>query len=96
VAEGSQGIALYQKALQEQTPYDLVLVDLLIPEGIGGRKMTEEILKLNPKVKVIVMSGYSADPVIARYWEYGFKAALAKPFSLEQLRQKLDEVHNNG
>jgi DNA-binding NarL/FixJ family response regulator len=48
---------LYQKALSEQKPFDLVIVDLKIPGTMDGRRTMQELLKIDPSVKAIVSSG---------------------------------------
>jgi len=53
--------------------------------GPGGREAIRELLKLNPDVKAVLFSGYADDPVMSNYEEYGFRAALAKPFKRASL-----------
>lgn len=67
-------------------------MDLTIPDGLSGKDAIQEILKIDPAAKVIVSSGYSKDPVMANYQQYGFKAAIAKPFLLAELNKALTDV----
>jgi len=62
-------------------------MDLTIPGGMGGKIAVKEILKLNPAAKVIVASGYSNDPVVANFRDYGFVAALSKPIKMDALNK---------
>ena len=71
---------------------DIIIMDLTIPGGMGGKEAVQEILKINPKAKVVVASGYSNDPVMAHYQEYGFKASIAKPFRMAELSKIINTV----
>ncbi|MCW5212002.1 response regulator, partial [Desulfobulbus sp. TB] len=70
-----------------------VILDLTIPGGMGGKETAQKILQLDPEAKLIVASGYSNDPVMAEYSEYGFRAAVAKPFTLNELRKAIIAAH---
>ena len=85
--EGQVAVQLYGKAQQEGHPFDVVIMDLVIPGGMGGQEAVKEILQLNPEARVIVSSGYSSDPVMAHFRQYGFCEALAKPYKNEEVRQ---------
>lgn len=79
-AEGSETLRLYQDAMQEGRPYDLVILDLSIPNGMGGVRTMEKLRQMDPEVLAIVSSGYSDDPVMAKPAAYGFAAVLPKPY----------------
>ncbi len=79
-AEGSETLRLYQDSLQEGRPYDLVILDLSIPNGMGGVRTMERLRQMDPEVLAIVSSGYSDDPVMAKPAAYGFAAVLPKPY----------------
>lgn len=64
---------------------DAVILDLTIPDGVGGKETAEEIRKFNKDIKLIVSSGYSNDPVMSRYKQFGFDDVLMKPYKLEQI-----------
>jgi CheY-like chemotaxis protein len=89
---GEQAIGLYKQSLDEGKPFDCIIMDLTIPGGIGGKEAIDEILKLNPHAKVIVSSGYSADPVMANFTDYGFKGALPKPFTFQGMYEEVSRV----
>jgi len=64
---------------------DAVILDLTIPDGVGGKETAEKIREFNKNIKLIVSSGYSNDPVMSRYKEFGFDDVLVKPYKLEQI-----------
>lgn len=86
---GLDAIAAYRKALEKGKPYDAVLMDLTIPGGMGGREAMQELLKIDPNVKAVVSSGYSNNPVMSNYRDYGFKGVLQKPYLLKDLRKMI-------
>ncbi|WP_407311993.1 response regulator [Desulfosporosinus sp. SB140] len=83
--DGEEAILLYREASERGEPYDAVIFDLTIPGGAGGRQALAEIIKIDPHVKAIASSGYCNDTIMTDFKKYGFKAALPKPFCLEEL-----------
>ncbi|MDA8223102.1 MAG: ATP-binding protein [Desulfitobacterium hafniense] len=88
-ADGEEAILLYKEASERGEPYDAVIFDLTVPGGAGGRQALAEIIKIDPQVKAITSSGYCNDAIMTDFKKYGFKAALPKPFSLEELSRVL-------
>lgn len=91
-AEGATLIELYKRNLSLGRPYDAIIVDLTVPGGIGGREALQELLKIDPRVKAIVSTGYSNDPVVAQFSRYGFKGAVSKPYGAAELHAVLRAV----
>ncbi|MCI5126766.1 MAG: response regulator, partial [Candidatus Electrothrix sp. AR5] len=89
VRDGAEAISTYLEMQDSDNPVDLVILDLTIPGGMGGKETAQKLLQLDPEAKLIVASGYSNDPVMAEYSEYGFRAAVAKPFTLKELRKAI-------
>ena len=85
VSDGDEAVEAYKKSLEASEPFDLVILDLTVKGGPGGREAIRELLKLNPDVKAVVFSGYADDPVMSNCEEYGFRASLAKPFQMASL-----------
>lgn len=83
--EGSETVQRYQEALQKGSRFDLVVLDLAIPNGMGGLRTMEKLRAMDPKVLAIVSSGYSDDPVMAQPAAYGFAAVLPKPYEPVEL-----------
>jgi PAS domain S-box-containing protein len=89
--DSEETIQLYKKAM-DKNPIDLTIMDLTIPGGTGGKETVQEILVINPEAKVIVSSGYSNDPVMSNYKEYGFYSAIAKPFQFIEMKRLIRQV----
>ncbi len=90
--DGENAIALYKEALEENEPFDAVIMDLTVPGGMGGETAIKKLLELDPDVKAIVFSGYATDPIIANYKRYGFKGYVTKPFRPADLANTLKKV----
>ena len=88
---GVETIEKYKKLLSSKNPYSLIIMDLTIPGGLGGKETIKSLLKIDPKVKVIVSSGYSNDPILSNYQDYGFVDVLSKPYTIENLKQVLSK-----
>jgi len=89
---GEDAVLLYKAALQSGTPFSMVIMDLTIPGGMGGKEAAKLILGIDPEARLIVSSGYSNDPVISDYKRYGFCEAVTKPYKIQQLAQVLGEI----
>jgi PAS domain S-box-containing protein len=89
---GTEAIDLYRRSFDMDKPFDLVILDLTIPGGIGGREVIQELLKLDPGVTAIVSSGYSTDRVMADHAKYGFKGVISKPYRLEELSDTIRRI----
>lgn len=96
VADGIAAVELYKKAMEEGAPFDVVIMDLTVPGGMGGKETIQRLLEIDPTVSAIVSSGYAHDPIMANYTEYGFKGVVPKPFTLQQLSSVLHKVMNGS
>lgn len=92
VPNGMEALTCYQEAQQNEQPFDVVIMDLTIPGGMGGKEAITQLLKLDPQAKVIVSSGYSADSITSNYRRFGFSAAVTKPYKLEDLTRTINEL----
>lgn len=90
--DGEQALEAYKKALADNRRYDVVIMDLVIPGGMGGRETIQHLLKLDPNACAVVSSGYSNDPIMADYRKYGFAGAVAKPYKNEELRSVVQKL----
>lgn len=89
---GEKAIEKYRESLAKSAAYDVIIMDLTVPGSMGGVQAVREILEINPKAKVIVSSGYSNDPVMSHYREYGFKGVIAKPYKIEEIIKVINDV----
>ena len=90
--DGAEAIEMYKAAQESEKPYDAVILDLTVPGGMGGKEAINKLLELDPEVTAIVSSGYSDDPVLANFQEYGFKGMMPKPFESLSLGKVLHDV----
>ena len=94
-SHGKEAIEIYKKAMSTSNKFDVVIMDLTIPGGVGGQEAVKQILSLDPQARAIVSSGYSSGSVISNYAAYGFKGVIEKPYTLATLRKTLNEVLND-
>ncbi len=87
--DGAAAVALFAQARDAGNPFTLVVLDLTIPGGMGGKEVIGHIRRLDPVVWAIVSSGYSNDPVMAEYVAHGFNAVVAKPYRVAELCRAL-------
>ena len=92
--DGAQAIAAFAKSKMQGTPFDVVLMDLVIPTGVGGQDAVHTIRKIDPNAKVIASSGHLEHPAMTDHKKFGFAAILEKPYKLERLQQVLESVLN--
>jgi DNA-binding NtrC family response regulator len=89
--DGAEAMARYQQARAAGNPFAVVILDLTVPGGMGGKDTLQRLLAIDPEVRAIVSSGYYNDPVMSAFKTYGFSEVVAKPYSLEELSKA---VHN--
>lgn len=92
VADGADAIKEYKKHQGNGEPFAAVIMDLTIPEGMGGKEAVIEILNIDREAKVFVSSGYSSDPIMVNFQDYGFSGAIAKPFDLAAMQNILSLI----
>jgi PAS domain S-box-containing protein len=90
--DGVEMLRLYREAKEAGKTFEAVILDLIIQEGMGGQEAIKQLLAYDPDVKVIVSSGYSHNPIMTNFREYGFAGFLPKPYKLEELRRIMNEI----
>ncbi len=88
-SHGEEALSLYNNAIYNDTPFDIVFLDLTIPGGKGGKEVASEIRHNDWNTKIVAFSGYSEDPVMTNPQKFGFNARLIKPFTHNQLETLL-------
>ncbi|MCE5336980.1 MAG: response regulator [Desulfobacteraceae bacterium] len=90
--DGERAVELFAEARNAGRSYDAVILDLTVKGGMGGRETIQKLMALDPKVRAVVSSGHSADPIMSDFHEYGFMDKLKKPYALEELRTVMKNV----
>jgi nitrogen-specific signal transduction histidine kinase/CheY-like chemotaxis protein len=93
--DGEEAITRYLQAQKDGQPFDLVIMDLTVPGGMGGKEALAHLRQLDPAIKAVVSSGYANDPIMARFREYGFCGVAPKPFGLQELSKLLRMILNS-
>jgi PAS domain S-box-containing protein len=88
-ANGEEAIVLYKESHESGSPFMAVILDLTITNGMGGVEAAKRILEIDPDARLIVSSGLSFDAVMTEYRDYGFCAAITKPYRADELGSKL-------
>jgi PAS domain S-box-containing protein len=88
--EGTEAIERFRRARESGAPFDLSILDLTVKGGTGGKDVIKTLIEIDPAVRAIVSSGYSGDPVMSRFAEYGFCGSLPKPYGIRELKEALE------
>ncbi len=86
--KGQDAVAIYEK---EHSNVDLVLLDMIMP-GMSGERTFELLQQMEPKVRIIVCSGYSMGSQAKRLMERGCLGYIQKPYHFDQFLRKIDEA----
>jgi PAS domain S-box-containing protein len=92
VTEGSEAIESFIEAKEGGIPYNVIILDLTVLGGMGGKETMEKLMEIDPSVKAIASSGYSNNPVMTDYSSYGFRAAVNKPYTITKLSRILHDL----
>ncbi len=90
--DGQEALELYRRGLDSGRPYDVVIMDLTVAGGMGGKETMQKLMQVDPGVKAIVSTGYTNDPVAREYSRYGFKGFIAKPSKVEDLAREINRI----
>ena len=90
--DGVAAVESYRQAAAAQRPFQLVIMDLTIPGGMGGQEAIQRLLEFDPRAKAIVSSGYSDNPVMADCTAHGFHGVVAKPYTIGEVLTVIQKV----
>lgn len=90
--DGAVAVEAYQRAMDEGRRFDLVITDLTVPGAMGGLDCMRELVRIDPKVRAIVSSGYSSDPVMSDHRAYGFAGMIPKPYRITDFAKTIRRV----
>jgi PAS domain S-box-containing protein len=94
--DGLQAIEEYTEAARSAEPFDVVVADLTVRDGMGGKELVRQLYEIDPAVRAVISSGYSTDPVLYDYKKHGFLGVVIKPYKIEELCAVLDSVMEHG
>ncbi len=92
VPDGQEALTSWRRSRDTEECFDLLIMDLTIPGGMGGEETMKRLMELDPGVKAIVSSGYVNERVMADHEAYGFSGILAKPYKMEDLAALVSEI----
>ncbi len=95
VANGNLAIEEYTQAIEQNKPYDIVIMDLTVPGEMGGKEAIGILKEQFPEIKSVVSSGYSNDPVVGNFEQYGFVGYIKKPFQIQELSNLITSILNS-
>lgn len=90
--DGGEALSKYKSAMESGSHFDAVVMDLTIRMGLSGVETMARLLEIDPRAKAIITSGYTTEEVMLKPMKYGFKEALAKPFSIDELVKALERT----
>ena len=91
-SDGSEAIEKFVQAKEAGQPFAMVILDLTIPGGMGGKETIQKLLEIDPRIKALVSSGYSEDQVMGDYAQYGFCEVITKPYRVVELSKILQKI----
>ncbi|MCX8124537.1 MAG: ATP-binding protein [Spirochaetes bacterium] len=92
VTNGDEALAASKQAAQSNNPFTIAILDLTIKGGRGAIDIINQIKQIMPQCKCIATTGYTNEPILSDYKNYGFDAVLRKPFSLDELTQVISSL----
>jgi DNA-binding NtrC family response regulator len=90
--DGQNAVDLYKKEKAAGSPFDVVILDLSVPTGLGGKETIELLRSVDPEVKAVVSSGFTNDPVVQDFSRYGFCERLTKPYNIQAMKNLLENI----
>jgi len=95
-SNGQEAVSMYARAMSSGSRYDVVILDLTVAGGMGGRDAAGKILAMDENAVLVVSSGYSTDPVMADHLSCGFSGVLSKPYTMKEMDTLLRALTGTG
>ncbi|MDM8540935.1 response regulator [Desulfococcaceae bacterium HSG7] len=92
VYNGQEVLETLKTAQNEGAPFDLVIMDLTVPDGMGAEETIKPLREIDHDVKALVSSGFSYDSVMVDYKKFGFNGTIEKPYKLDELDEILQAI----
>lgn len=96
VRDGAEAVKAFAEARESGSPYDVVILDLTIPGGMGGKEAIRRLREIDTGVKAIVSSGYLGGRGAEDYRALGFNDSVEKPYRLETLAAAVEKLLKSG
>lgn len=90
--DGAAAIDLYEQEKAKGNPFNLIILDLSVPEGMGGKEAFEKLHALDPAAKIVISSGFTNDPMLTDYASFGLSGVLAKPYRITEIKALLEKM----
>ncbi|MFW6366450.1 MAG: hybrid sensor histidine kinase/response regulator, partial [Spirochaetota bacterium] len=91
-SDGKEAVEKCKKRIESGSHFDLYVLDLTVPGGMGGEEALGELRRLNGSAYFIVSSGYANNRTMSHYSECGFTGILEKPYTIRDVRTLLKEI----
>jgi two-component system cell cycle sensor histidine kinase/response regulator CckA len=85
-------VAAFEKARARAQAFDLVILDLTVPGGMGGVTVLARLREIDPDILAVASSGYSGDSVMANPAAHGFAGRLTKPYTSAEMGTLIAQV----
>ncbi|HPG59496.1 MAG TPA: response regulator, partial [Candidatus Wallbacteria bacterium] len=92
VNNGSEAIASFVRAHEENRPFDALILDLIVPGDLGGQEVLQKLNAQGLSAKAIAASGFSNETIMSEYKRYGFCAMISKPYKIKELDEMIQKI----
>ena len=89
---GEEAVDAFRLQSLTGKPFDLVILDLIVKGGLGGREVIGLLMIVDPEVRALVSSGLINDPIVENPKAYGFCGLIPKPFTVDELSEALEKA----
>lgn len=90
--DGEEALSQFKSASETSHPFDMVIMDLTIPGKMGGSEAIKVMRSMDTDIFIIASSGYSNDPVMANYKNYGFDGVITKPYNFDDMKETIEKL----